>query len=272
MNKTNNTATHEGQSDGRRNRKTYKTRLSDASLPTLPAAPQVWPARQFQLAHLAATLAKDAAKDATATELVLRALRIWNASGRALLVEKQLDVLVKGLLCYNMTDWSVQANVLLDAFDDALDSLSVTEEQAGPPRLSASSRATEVLVARWSCANVDTDTVLEALFASRCETKETRRKQFKRLMSDTKTFMEKESTRMKESGQPSRANNPVRYWVELAWAPLDLGIASRAVSMARQAIESPEMLLQPGVLICPRLIRWLVVMRQEQSAAAKRRN
>ena len=122
-----------------RNRKLYSERLKKEKLPTQPITPVVKAASQFQLAHLAATVAKSGKSDISASELASKALEIWNASGRALLVERQADVLVRGLTLFSRQDWTTHANALIAMLNDHEG--SVPGQNSPVERRNASARA-----------------------------------------------------------------------------------------------------------------------------------
>ena len=100
------------------NRPNYEQKLKEMGLPLTPIKPQAKPVRQFQLAHLAATLGTSSQVKNSPSESAALALQFWNAAGKALLIEAQARVLTRGIFVLARKEWEAHANALIDYFDD----------------------------------------------------------------------------------------------------------------------------------------------------------
>ena len=101
-----------------KNRKLYLARLHDQGLPTVRAKRKTATPDQFQIAQLAAAIGNRSGRKEGLFELGARALRLWDAAGRALWVGEQTDLVCRGVLYYDRQDWWTHAQDLVNAFSD----------------------------------------------------------------------------------------------------------------------------------------------------------
>lgn len=256
-----------------RNSKTYLARLAAEGVSQAPTRPQVRPVRQFQLAHLAATLARGANGEASASKLAQEAMQIWNAAGKVLFVEGQANELVKGSFCLNEEDWQAHANALIASLNDvdgAVPGQNPTNEVQ--KRHEAAQRDAGAAVFRmWKHGPQNVD-ALKALFPNDSETIATREKKFVELLQYAKGITEK-SDRLAWNEEDSDKLNGV---VLQTWEPLGLWndqALDKAVGQAKQLLDNPgAALLGFRFSFNPIVARWLAVMRLRQLAAARDRS
>ena len=255
-----------------RNSKTYLTRLEAEGVSQTPARPQVRPVRQFQLAHLAATLARGANGEASASKLAQEAMQIWNAAGKVLFVERQADEIVKGLFCLNEDDWQAHGNALIASLNDvdgAVPGQNPTNEVQ--KRHEAAQRDAGAAVFRlWKHGPQNID-ALKALFPNDSETVAKRETKFTELLEYAKGVTEK-SDRLPWNEEDSDKLSGVLLQI---WEPLGLWddqAMDKAAGQAKQLLDNPGAALS-GFRFCfnPIVARWLAVMRLRQLAAARDR-
>lgn len=253
-------------------RKLYAPRLEAQGVPLNPIVPEVKPVRQFQLAHLAATLATGPDAKSTPSELTAKAMQIWNASGRAMVVEAQAEVLVKGLFDLDELDWVSHAKALISSFDDmdgAVPGQNPAEQmKAGYEAARRKAGAAVAEVWKYGPRNA---TALKSLFTAASETEESRAKGVMALLAFAKQTVEA-SEKLKWRAEDS---NLLKASLLCAWEPLgtwDGVIFDKALKQAKGFIEKPETVLSHSIIaFYPLVARWLAVMRQAQLAANKKR-
>jgi hypothetical protein len=99
-------------------RKTYLQRLEDLKLPAAPVKVAAKPIRQFQLAHLAATLGTSSPGKSSPGESAALALQFRNAAGKALSIENQARVMTRGIFVFQRKEWEAHAKALIAYLDD----------------------------------------------------------------------------------------------------------------------------------------------------------
>lgn len=256
-----------------RSSKTYLARLAAEGVSQTPTRPQVRPVRQFQLAHLAATLARGANGESSASRLAQEAMQIWNAAGKVLFVEGQADELVKGLFCLNEDDWQAHANALIASLNDvdgAVPGQNPTSEVQ--KRHEAAQQDAGAAVFRlWKHGPQNID-ALRALFPNDSETIATREKKFVELLEYAKAVTEK-SDRLawNEEGSDKLSGVVLQTWEPLG--PWEDQALEKAVGQAKQLLDNP-CAVRMGFRFSfnPMVARWIAVMRFRQLADAKDRS
>ena len=250
--------------------KQYQARLEDAGLSREPIAAGRNSPRQFQVALIAATLAK--ASEDSATKLATRALEIWNASGTAVLVEAQADVLAKGALHFDVTDWQAHANALVEMLDANGGGVpgQKTTDQVRKCHEQAQADAAKAVYQLWQ-RGPENETVLASLFIGKAETLDTRKEKFLALLQYAKQATEKPG----KLGLGAKTPNRVCEAIRSAWMPLcacDDTALTNAVTQVNGLLQAPKTALVGQRLARnPLVARWLVVVRAEQLAEAKNR-
>jgi len=259
-----------------RNRKLYRARLVAEGLPLGRVVFTAAPPRQMQVAQLAAIIGIGSAKQSP-TVLAGRAVQLWNASGRALLVQEQLSIVCRGLLHFSGDDWWTHTGALVELLDDgahampgSLD-LDSTEEFAA-----AGARAGGAVEEAWerSAPHMGNDDVLRAMYPGRAETESTRSDKFLKLARYIRSVLRRESAE-KRDYFARNGTDAVTSWIKGAWAPFGFGSdehRDHVVRLTRERVEEPKKFLKPYALVAfPSAARWLVVMRQKEAAEAKSR-
>lgn len=252
--------------------KLYQRRLEELALPKKPVEPDVWQVKQFQLANLAASLGKGTEKPEQTSELVNRALLIWKAAGKALAVEEQARVMVKGLFTYNTDHWQQHGNALIASQND-LDGAVPGRNAADEIRdsyIAAQRKAGQAVNDVWKYEDWRGAT-LKCLFPSEKISEEERGKQLLRLVEYAREAVENADALpwMVKDADPLKAS------IIHAWHPLgvwDDAMFDKAVKQAKECIEKPGGVQMDHVLaFYPFVARWLAVMRHEMTSDAKKR-
>lgn len=259
-----------------RNRKLYMARLRAVGLPLGRVDRAAAVPRQFQVAQLAAIIGIGAAKRSP-TELAGRAVQLWNASGKTLLVQEQVSVVCRGLLHFDRDDWWTHAGALVSLLDDGAHAVPGSLDLDSTAEFTAAgARAGSAVDEAWdrSAGHVGDDDVLRAMFPGRAETARTRSEKFLRLVEFVRSFLGRESAEKKDYFRKYRTD-ALTSWIEGAWTPL--GFSSdehrdHVVRLTRERVEEPKKFLRPCCLSSfASMTRWLVVMRQMQAAGAMAR-
>ena len=258
--------------EGEKSRSLYHDRLNDEGVPLEPIVPRPKSVRQFQLAHLAATLAKDGDAALSPSDLAGKAIQIWNAAGSALHVEAQAEVVVKGLLFLSHEDWQAHCKALVASLDD-LEGAQPGQNSAESVRKSheaAKVKAAAAVNRVWK-TGPPKSAVLRALFHGKAETDDTRQAKFVKLLTHAKELI--------ETGDSlpfgTHDADPVNAALLHAWEPLGVWEKksfAHAVAQAKTLIEKPDSTSLASVVpFYPCVARWLAVMRQDQLSQAKKR-
>ena len=252
--------------------KLYQRRLEDLALPTKPIVPQPAQVRQFQLAHLAATLAKGADAGLKASELANNALLIWKAAGKALAVEEQARVMVKGLFWYNQHDWQEHGKALIDSQNDLEGGVPGRNaaDEIRDSYVDAQRKAGQAVNDVWKYADWKGAT-MKCLFPSDKISEDDRAQLLVRLVEYARAAVEKADAvpwTVKDA-------DPLKASIIHAWHPLgvwDDAMFDKAVKQAKECIEKPGGVQMDHVLaFYPFVARWLAVMRHEMTSDAKKR-
>ena len=272
MNKSNREPGNDGDGAKDKNRKLYLARLADAGVSLHPVKSTAKPARQFQLAHLAAVMAKDADARHSPCDLVCKALQVWNSAGTAVHVEAQAQALVTGLLYFNRRDWEDHCRALVAS----LDHLDGAQPGQSPAELvcrcheTAKIQAAAAVNRLWR-SGPPKDHVLRALFPGKAETDEERQREFMGLLEYAK-----ETVAIGDSlPLGTKDADAVSTALLHAWEPLgvwDRKSFNQAVTQAKGLIgKRHRAALASFVPFHPCVARWIAVLRQDQLAAAKNR-
>lgn len=268
---------HRESLPGIRNRKLYVARLRDEGLPVGRVARTVAAPQQFQVAQLAAVIGIGTAKQSP-TELAARAVQLWNATGKVLVVQEQLAVVCRGLLHFDRDDWWTHAGELVRTLDDGAHAvpgtldLDTTEEF-----VEAGRRAGSAVEEAWERSGpfLANDAVLRALFPGRAETERTRSEKFLKLAQYIRSLLARESVEKRDYFRKYRTD-ALTSWIEGTWTPLGFVSAEQrehVLRLTRERVETPSKFLKPCCLIAfASVARWLVVMRQKQAAEARARS
>jgi hypothetical protein len=259
-----------GRSSG--NRKLYAARLGELGLPLEPIKAEVRCPDQFQVARLAATLGAGAGDSKSPTELAGQAVQLWQASGRAMFIERQTDVMVRGLFCLDRGDWEAHGRALIASLDD-LEGAVPGQNPAELVRQSheAAQRKAGLAVSQVWKYGPRNGAALKGLFAGKAETEDSRAKGLAELLSFAICAMETcESLTWR-----AKDSDRLRWCVLHAWEPLgiwDEAVIEKGLQQAREFIAKPDGALAVSLVgFYPFVARWLAVMRQHQLAGAKAR-
>jgi hypothetical protein len=263
-------------------RKLYLDRLHEQGLPLKRVERGAQRPEQFQLAQLAAAMERGRSGKAIATELAGRALRLWNAAGRALWLEEQVDIVCRGILYFDQDDWRIHAHDLSLAFEDGpmtpfwSGDVDKAADVIHNEFLASTRRAGIAVEEAWDrrIRLSWPSEILRALFPGKGETERTRQKKFFRLVDYSNAFLERATARY--GAEYKRWGvDALGFWITQAWAPL--GIESdrymqRLLRATRSNMATPKKFLEALSLSAfPPVVRWLVAMRHKQAAAAKTR-
>ena len=195
----------------------YNERLEAAGLPPNPIVSEPKPIRQFQLAHLAATLAGGAGGEVGASELTVRALQLWNAAGKTLVTSAQAEVLAKGLLVMDRKDWEMHAETLIASMDNLHGAVPGynPNDLVKESRQMARGKAGLAVSQAWKIGP-DSDDTLKLLFSGKAETVETRKQKFYELVAYAATAAENTD----EVYLHAKDGNKLKSSILSAWAPL----------------------------------------------------
>ncbi|HOX59384.1 MAG TPA: hypothetical protein P5205_19640 [Candidatus Paceibacterota bacterium] len=250
----------------------YSGRLEAEGVTAAPLTAAVKPPRQFQLAHLAATLARGTSGDVNVGDLVAVARQIWDAAGRELLPEVQARGLMRGLLLLNAEDWTAHAEALILTHNDLASAAPgrMSPKRVRESRETARCRAGLAVSQVWGYGPGN-DAGLKALFQAKNETEATRGRHLGQLLRLAKGHYESCEV------LALRADGPdlLRGCMEHAWEPLgiwDQDAFNKSVERVKGYVADPDTAFRdPQLMQCPIVARWLAVMRQEQFAVAKTR-
>ena len=273
MNKTKPDAVEADAGEDQRNRKMYLRRLADDGVPLKPIVPQLKPVRQFQIAHLAATLANGSQSPSGPSECAAKALQFWNASGRALFVEAQAGVLVNGLFCLHRQDWESHGKALIASLDD-VDGAMPGQNPSDVIRLSyesAQKRAGSAVSQVWK-SGPRNGAALRGLFPATSETEESRGKKFIGLLQAAKTLIEA----CESLAWRAKDSNRLKACILHAWEPLGIWneeVFQKGLDQAQELLDDPDRAWANSIVaFYPFVARWFAVMRQEQQIHAKERH
>ena len=208
-----------GAPENPKHQKTYLSRLEELGLPPQPIVTQPKPIRQFQLAHLAATLGRASDDKASPSELTAKALALWNAAGRTLHLEDQAGALVCGLFHYNRADWEAHGKALIASLDD-LEGAAPGHNPADIVRRSyekAQKNAGLAVSEVWKRGPVNAD-ALKCLFSGKAETEESRAERLGQLLQYAKATVDT-SDAVKWDAHDG---NFLKASIERAWLPLGI--------------------------------------------------
>jgi len=250
----------------------YTDRLEAAGLPSKPIVSEPKPIRQFQLAHLAATLARGTDFETGASEITARALQVWNAAGKTLVTADQTDVLVKGLLVMDRKDWEIHAEVLIASMDDIHGALAGHNQDDVIKQSRDNAKAKAGLAVIQACGmGPGNEVVLKQWFPGKAETADSRAAKFAELME----FAKKRINEPEELPWGTQDANVLKNSILKAWEPLTLDARKWMdvlLTVADHFIKTPANAKgKQGLSNFPALARWFTVMRHEQLVAAKNR-
>ena len=254
-----------------RHRKLYEGRIEELGLARAPVVAEVSPVRQFQLAQLAATLARK--KDFSASELAGKAIQIWNASGRAMFVEQQAALIVRGLFIFDRRDWETHARALVGLLDDVEGAVPGSpSDQVRKSYEQGQGKAGAAVAQLWKYGPRNPE-VLKVLFPAKSETEETRGEKLVELLAFAKTKVDgcDELTWMAKDG------DRLKGCILHAWGPLGIWkdgaeVLKSALRQVGELIAKPAEAAGAQLGFYPMVARWLAVMRQHYLAAAKNRS
>jgi|GEM_PF-2035246 len=255
-----------------KNRTLYLKRLKDEGVPLRPIVPVFKQVRHFQLAHLAATLARGTDAPLKACELADSAVQLWNASGKALFVETQAAVMVKGLFCLDRDDWGAHGRALIASLDDLLGAVPGHNRTAASSKslAAAQGKAGLAVYQGWNYGPGN-DAVLKGLFTGGSESERSRGEGFVELLK----YAGRAPERCEKLKWKAKDSDLLKWCMLHAWEPLgvwDEVAVQKAVGMANDFLAEPENAAANFIIgFSPLVARWLAVMRQEQLVAAKTR-
>ena len=250
----------------------YHDRLIAEGVPMQPIVSEPKPIRQFQLAHLAATLARGADFEIGASEITARALQVWNAAGKTLVTAAQADVLVKGLLVMDRNDWEIHAEALIRSMDDIHGALPGHNNDEVIKQSRDNAKAKAGLAVIQACAlGPENEVALKKWFPGKAETSESRIARFAELME----FAKKRINEPEELPWGTQDANVLKNSILKAWEPLSLDVnmwMDVLLSVADIYFTAPDKAKgKQGLATFPALARWFTVMRHDQLVAAKQR-
>jgi hypothetical protein len=234
------------------------------------------PPTQLQLAQLAATLATTPKASKSMIELVQDAIRLWEASGRALSLERRIDELVASLLIFDEQQWHDHCASLMEMLDESNPSINGSRYRDWREDLLISSyRGSEMIQKGWICRRHSCGEagVLQALFRSKSETPKTRKEKLLQLIGYIRDQLQKPDPAI--TGSPNAWNLiGMESAICRTWHPMhfrdDDSDFNESITMAWSWLESSTDSLS-GVISFAPLIRWLAVMRRNQLSSNKSR-
>lgn len=265
--------------DGDKNRRLYLARLQEQGLPIECSSNEQKQPSQFQVTQVAAILSSGAENSNGSSELALRAVELWYASGNALRVNGQAELVANGLLYYHQDDWRKHAYSLVSLLDNSrpLPPLDETQETDQKKRIMAFREASNRVTDAWLRKRVRPDGFLKALFPGKRETEVSRLKKFFDLVEYGKEILRDRSTWLAYQGK----SDPIilRDLIRDAWRPFILPPAAPmgkeeedTIFETRQAMDDPKKILGIfGVWFEPFVARWFVDLRFQQLAEGKTR-
>jgi hypothetical protein len=253
-------------------RKTYPQRLAELGLPETPVKSPAKTIRQFQLAHLAATLGTASDGKISPGESAARALQFWNAAGKALSTENQARVLTSGIYVFQRKEWEAHAKALIAYFDDCDGALpgQNDSEEAGKCYCDAQKKAGRAVAEVWE--RMPRQEVLKALFPGKSGTEKTREAEFANLLEYAKNLVENDASLDLQSD----GENRLKASLVRAWYPLELldeetlpgsGIKQINVLLTKPNIATTTQLLATNAQV----VRWLAFVRQNQLSSNMKR-
>lgn len=253
-------------------RKTYTERLEALGLPGAPIRPQAKPIRQFQLAHLAATLSVVNQKKMTPGDNTALALQYWNAAGKALLIETQVRELIRGIDVLARKEWEAHANALIAYFDDCDGALpgQTDSELASKCYCDAQKKAGRAVSEVWM--GMPRSEVLKVLFTKKNLTEENREAEFIKFLAYAKKDIETDSALdLQADGEDRVKASLVRAWHPLEMSDEEIlsgsGVRQINVLFKNAKVASTTQMLGANAQV----VRWLAVMRQRQLSANMKR-
>lgn len=251
----------------------YQERLQEKGLPLRRLGVQVAPPQQFHIAQLAATMSRstdedDLDQEQSVTDLAARALQLWNASGGVLLASQHIEVVTRGLLYFDATDWTDHALDLRDCLDDARSALP-GQVDGGSQSWKAARKAGSSVEVAWRRMRHKDDDILKALFPGKAETERTREEKFCSLIEYARDrFLCEPSTKDGGTNRRQFDASLADAWSPLAIARDETGAFSDKIEEARLA-DPKGFLDEHTMLMFPWFVRWLVLMRQRQLTEGK---
>ena len=246
------------------NRKTYSERLKEMGLPENPVKPTAKPIRQFQLAHLAATLNATAQKKTSPNDSAALALQFWNAAGKALSIETQARVLTSGIVVFQRKEWEAHAKALIAYFDDCDGALpgQNDSEEASKSYCEAQKKAGRAVAEVWVL--MPRAELFKALFPALNLTEDKRDREFSELLKYAKQDVENDNSLDLQSDGEDR----LKASLTRAWYPLELldeetlyGSGIRQINMLLRKPDAASS--YPLIGVNAQVVRWLSVMRQK---------
>lgn len=249
----------------------YADRLRAEGLPLQPIVSESKTIRQFQLAHLAATLARGTDSETGASEITARALQMWNAAGKTMVTAAQTDVLVKGLLVMDRKDWVIHAEALIQSMDDIHGALPGrnNDEVIKKSRDTAKTKAGLAVIQAWA-KGPENEVAMKKWFPGKAETSASRIAKFAALMK----YADKLIGEPEELPWGTKDANVLKNSILNAWDPLSLeeDWMEAMLCVAEWYLKAPEKAeSKKGLADFPPLARWFTVMRHDQLFAAKQR-
>jgi hypothetical protein len=255
-----------------RKRKIYAARLRELGLPANVSKIESCPPSQLELAQLAAILGHGSKEPAT--ELAANALQLWNASGRALVIQEQVEIVVNGLPFFDRKDWEKHAGDLVSSFNDGVhappghkDRDEFKAEQRAAERASAA--VWDRWLTDWSLGR----RILAALFPGKGETARTRAEKAKALAEYGLGLIRAE---MASDFHKGKSESDVMKWmVARSWAPLRAhGVFKEDMEWeyVKIRLDDPAAILIPeGWCMMPLASRWFIELRMKQVSVSKAR-
>lgn len=261
--------------EGARNRKLYLSRLKDQGLPLMPLVSKRKAPTQVQIAQFGVGLRAGRTGNVSASDLAAEAIAMWNAAGRAIEIEKRLNVLVRGLYYYNERDWQAHARGLVDSFNDSIHALPGRDNaQRAQDYEQAAQKAGKALYMAWRDTVVSGE-LIKALFPGKNETERSRGEKCRKLVEFAKKVLHEEERCRKDQPWTAVMRDCLTLSVKCAWDPLgfwDEDPREFIVEKVKEVMDISDMCESAADYpLYPAVARWMVVMRDRQVAAGKSR-
>jgi hypothetical protein len=254
-------------------RKTYGDRLKYLNLPESPEKPHSKQIRQFQLAHLAATLGKSSEGKISPSESAALALQFWNAAGKALSIENQARVLTRGIFVFQRKEWEAHAKALIAYFDDCDGAVpgQNDSEETNKCYCNAQKKAGRAVVEVWE--GMHRHEFFKALFPGKNGTEKTREAEFVKLLQYAKTSVDKDnSLDLQSDGENRLKASLVRAWFPLELMDEGKNLYGSGIKQIQALLNKPEIASNNQlVAVNGQVVRWLAVMRQIQLSSNMKR-
>jgi hypothetical protein len=254
-------------------RKTYPQRLADLGLPESPVKSPAKQIRQFQLAHLAATLGTPSQGKISPNESAALALQFWNAAGKSLSIENQARVLTRGIFVFQRKEWEAHAKALIAYFDDCDGALpgQNDSEDATKCYCDAQKKAGRAVAEVWE--GMSRHEMLKALFPGKNGTEKTREAEFVKLLQYAKAFVENDnSLDLQSDGENRLKASLVRAWYPLELMDEEKNLYGSGIKQIQVLLNKPEIASNNQfVAVNGQVVRWLAVMRQNQLSSNMKR-